>query len=151
MIALLYEKTPIIFVTGTSSPCISLYKPVFLEAGLPDLGPRPENRYNPEAYWWIHERLHRKLLASYPDYAKDIRSEIEAFERELFQRAMRLREEYLYGKTTREDLFRLTQEAFTTGRIIDEKWTKSVRARRSFNLLFEFYWDRANKRAGIPT
>jgi len=34
-------------LTATSTPCIGLYKPVFVEAGLPDIGPEPRAEYDP--------------------------------------------------------------------------------------------------------
>lgn len=51
------------WVTGTSAPCTSVFKPVLFEAGAPPVGPAPTDRYDPESLWWRHERLHRRLLA----------------------------------------------------------------------------------------
>ncbi|UNQ73052.1 C69 family dipeptidase [Infirmifilum sp. NZ] len=149
MIALLYEKVPVVFVTGTSSPCISLYKPVFLEAGLPDLGASPTDRYDPQSYWWVHEALHRKMLVSYPKYAEAIRSEIDKLERELFAEALRLREEFLAGRATTKDMLDLTRQAFEAGAKLDKKWSGVVRRGVSLNLLFEIFWLRVNREAGI--
>lgn len=149
MIALLYERTPIIFVTATSSPCISLYKPVFLESGVPDLGSSPTNRYDPQSYWWAHELLHRRLLVSYPRYAEAIKREIEKVERELYEQALRVREEYLAGRASKEDLANLSRRAFEIGAEIDKKWAGLVRRERSLNLLFEWFWYRVNSRAAI--
>ena len=50
------------WVTGTSAPCLSLFKPVLFETGLPTQGARPTDRYDPESLWWVHERLHRAAL-----------------------------------------------------------------------------------------
>ncbi|MCC6717041.1 MAG: C69 family dipeptidase, partial [Acetobacteraceae bacterium] len=47
------------WVTGTSAPCTSIFKPVFLDAGLPAQGPRPGDRHDPATLWWRHEQLHR--------------------------------------------------------------------------------------------
>ncbi len=33
-------------VTGTSAPCTSVFKPVWFEGGLPDLGPSPTETYD---------------------------------------------------------------------------------------------------------
>ena len=52
------------WVTATSAPCLSVFKPVFLEDSLPDQGPGPGDRFDPDTLWWRHERLHRALLAA---------------------------------------------------------------------------------------
>ncbi|MEZ0345831.1 MAG: C69 family dipeptidase [Infirmifilum sp.] len=149
VIAFLYEKTPIIFATGTSSPCISLYKPVFIESGLPDLGPSPTDSYDPQAFWWIHEELHRKLLASYPRYAAQIFGEIKEVEEQLVREAIKLRREYLAGTASREALYALTERAFKEGLRLDRTWAKIVEKSRSLNPLFNFYWMQMNKKARL--
>ncbi|MEA4908937.1 MAG: C69 family dipeptidase [Anaerolineaceae bacterium] len=68
------------WVTGTAAPCTGIFKPVWIDAGLPDLGPAPSGRYDPETLFWKHERLHRQVLFDYPArmalYAGD-RDELE--------------------------------------------------------------------------
>lgn len=55
------------WVTGTSAPCTSVFKPVFIDAGLPAQGARPGDRADPATLWWRHERLHRAMVRG--DYA----------------------------------------------------------------------------------
>jgi dipeptidase len=50
------------WVTGTSAPCTSIFKPVFLDAGLPEQGPVPGDRHDVATLWWRHEQVHRALL-----------------------------------------------------------------------------------------
>lgn len=149
MIAILYEKIPIILTTATSSPCISMYKPVYIESGLPNLGPAPTDKYNPQAYWWIHEKLHRKLLVSYNEYMGRMREEIEELERKLITEAIRLRDEYIRGRATKEDLLNLTKQAFELGLRIDEKYVGIVRKKHSYNPIFEIYWHQINRKAKL--
>lgn len=56
------------WVTGTSAPCISIFKPVLLEASLPFHGPPLSDRFDPDTLWWRHERMHRAALQS--DFAR---------------------------------------------------------------------------------
>ena len=55
------------WMTGTSAPCTSVFKPVFLDGGLPPQGKRPGDRNDPDTLWWKHEALHRAL--EHGDYA----------------------------------------------------------------------------------
>lgn len=49
--------------TGTSSPCLSVFKPVPLGRGPVDTGPPPGGRgFDPASLFWRHERLHRAVL-----------------------------------------------------------------------------------------
>jgi dipeptidase len=54
-----------VWATGTSSPCLSVFKPAPFDPGL--LPPRPvgEARFDANELWWAHERLHRACLADY--------------------------------------------------------------------------------------
>jgi dipeptidase len=79
------------WLTGTSAPCLSLFKPFYLDtagaglptvpptpagAGLPTVPPTPAGaglptvpptgRYDPAALWWQGERLHRAVILDYP-------------------------------------------------------------------------------------
>lgn len=49
------------WVTGTAAPCTGLFKPVFLEAGLPEHGPPPGAEEDSQSLWWRHERLIRGM------------------------------------------------------------------------------------------
>jgi dipeptidase len=48
------------WVTGTASPCASLFKPVQVDAPL-DLGPAPTDRADDASLWWRGERLARRV------------------------------------------------------------------------------------------
>jgi secernin len=63
------------FLTGTSAPCTSIFKPAWLGAELPDRGPVPTGTYDEAALFWRHESLHRAVLKNYaaalPLYARE--------------------------------------------------------------------------------
>lgn len=49
------------WVTGTAAPCLSLFKPIAVDAPV-DLGPPPRDRDDGQSLWWRHERFHRRVV-----------------------------------------------------------------------------------------
>jgi secernin len=49
------------WVTATSAPCTSLFKPVLMETGVPEHGSRPGAEEDATSLWWRHETLRRQL------------------------------------------------------------------------------------------
>ena len=72
---------PSAWATGTSSPCLSAFKPIPIATGATlDAGPSPGGRPDGESLWWRHERLHRATLASYAERATLVQARIAALE-----------------------------------------------------------------------
>jgi secernin len=80
MISRLAKDGPMHWVTGTSAPCLSVFKPVMLGGELLDAGPVPAGQYDSESLFWRHERLHRLVLADYSRSRGLFSAEIEALE-----------------------------------------------------------------------
>jgi secernin len=80
LVSELHRTSTVHWVTGTSAPCLSIFKPVLPGAGLPAHGPRPTDRYDPETLWWRHERVHRAMLADFAINLAAIREERDALE-----------------------------------------------------------------------
>jgi secernin len=65
MVSHLHPAHPTHFITGTAAPCTSLFKPVWLDVPLPDMGPTPTGTYDAASLYWRHEALHRATLRDY--------------------------------------------------------------------------------------
>ena len=151
MIAILYEEAPLVFATGTSTPCISEFKPLFPTAGLPDLGPQPGGVWDGgRSYWWRHELLSRRLACSYSRYAPAIRRDMLELEERYYARAVEARERLLRGEASPEELRRLTREAFEEAAKLEEKWLAAVKPSPCLNPLYALFWRRVNRAARIP-
>lgn len=150
MVALLFDEVPVVFVTGTSTPCISAFKPAFPAAGLPDLGPAPSGTYDGgKSLWWRHEALSRRIICSYSLYAQGIAEEMKQLEHKYYARALSLRKDFLDGKVKVDDLRRLTLEAFAEASEVEERWLHVAKPGRCWNPVFTLYWSRVNKAAGF--
>jgi secernin len=69
------------WLTGSSAPCTSVFKPVFFDAGLPDQGAIPGDQQDDATLWWRHEQLHRALLlGDHPRAMAEIAPERDAME-----------------------------------------------------------------------
>lgn len=55
------RAAPLHWVTATSAPCTSLFKPIRVDEPI-GLGLDPVDRAEEESVWWRHERLHRAVL-----------------------------------------------------------------------------------------
>lgn len=65
MVSALGPGGPRHWLTGTSSPCLSVFKPATLEVDGGAYGPPCPEEADVESLWWRHERLHRAVLADW--------------------------------------------------------------------------------------
>src|SRR5262249_44400702 len=75
------KKHPTIFVTGTASACTSIFKPVWMDAPLPDMGPAPTDEYDLHSLFWRHELLHRATIQDFERRIVTYRDERNAHEK----------------------------------------------------------------------
>jgi dipeptidase len=143
--------------TGTSAPCTSLFKPVFMQGGLPDLGPVLGGVYDPRSLWWSHERVHRQILSDYASRMQIIKVNQKEFEAKYFARVSQALMDVKSGRLTSERasvLRHVTQEAFDEARKLESKWLASfseLPTRESRGFLHKRYWKAMSTRAKIPT
>lgn len=68
------------WLTGTSAPCLSVFKPVSFEVATHELGPAPGERPDAESLFWRHEALHRAVLRSWDERRGCVEAERQALE-----------------------------------------------------------------------
>jgi secernin len=81
MVSHLTPDASLHWLTGTSSPCTSVFKPVWLDAGLPHLGPAPTAKSDDQSLWWRHEAFHRAAVRDFAALRERIWPERDALER----------------------------------------------------------------------
>jgi secernin len=67
------------WVTGTSAPCLSLFKPLVVGLPMPDVG-APIDLFDKQSLWWRHEGLHRAALHDFPAALAIVAEERDALE-----------------------------------------------------------------------
>lgn len=101
-----------VWLTGTSAPCTSVFKPVWFDGGLPDLKP-PGKTFDPSTMWWRHELLHRAVLRNYPERmttSAKLRDDLES--------------QFLAGAAG--DRAGFTQRCFAEAMAAEDRWLQSA-------------------------
>jgi dipeptidase len=134
------------WLTGTSAPCTGVFKPVWMDAGLPDIGPAPTNEANSESTWWHHEQLHRATLQDYQSRLNAYATERDQLEISFVKEANNLDRNDIEVRRS------FSQECFTAARRETESWIKKIAqmpVNSSPSLLHQAAWRTFNRKAKI--
>ncbi len=134
------------WVTGTSAPCTGIFKPVWLQAGLPDLGPSPEGADNPETLWWAHEAIHRAVIQDYPARSAVLMGPRDALESAFINGTSAL------SQTDLETLFDYSSTCFTRAAEFTAEMIpliQAVPAGDKIPPLYRMAWGKFNRQANM--
>ncbi|MBN1265051.1 MAG: C69 family dipeptidase [Anaerolineales bacterium] len=134
------------WLTGTSTPCTAVFKPVWIEAGLPDTGPKPAGKYDNKSLWWRHEILHREVLR---DYA--VRLAAFQAERDLLESRF-LEEANFYQNMSTGKKLQFSQACFSDGDHIELEWINRIKDRgleTQMPVYHALAWKGFNRKAGL--
>jgi len=140
------DESIIVWVTGTSGTCVSIFKPVFLGLDLPDMGPEPNDIFNPQALWWKHELLHRRAMRDFDRFMPEIRNDFDLIEAELLENASGVKRGSLKEKKE------LMEYSFRVSLAATEKWIKVLSLSKISDIEDQAYgnmWDLVNNECGI--
>lgn len=140
------QPDPAIWVTGTAATCLSIFFPVWLASGMPSLGPDPQRAYDPRAWWWRHEDLHRAVLRDFPARRGAIAKELLSLQQELLDCA----EAVPARAQARRALSKAAVERIAATR---ERWGRQVTGRYQRAALdrYALAWERWDRAVGRPT
>lgn len=136
----------LIWVTGTSGNCVSIFKPVFLGLDLPDIGPTPTDHFDPCSLWWKHELLHRRAMADFDGIVPQIQADFEALESSFLAQAPAV----LRGTPGEKRQF--MDYCFREAMTATESWIARLRARQDLSFSDPDYramWQKLNAEAGL--
>jgi dipeptidase len=133
------------WVTGTSAPCTSIFKPVFADAPPPPHGARPTDHFDPRALWWRHERLHRAMLGDFPIHLAAIRDERDALEANFQTRVT----DVLSGGDT-ADRAQIVAACWQEARAVEDRWLAEIDAASPpGEAAYRASWLEMNRLAGV--
>lgn len=145
MVAHLTDELNTFWVTATSSPCTSIFKPVwFNENPLPTsfVGDEGEN-FDEEIFWWQHEELHRQILRDFIYRHELVRKEFDMLELKWMEEAQNVK---------KQDRSALTEKAFsrereTTDALVAMMETETIQKKPKF--AYRRFWNKQNELVNI--
>ena len=140
------ESGILIWVTGTSGNCVSIFKPVFMGIDLPEIGPIPTEHFDPKSLWWKHELLHRRAMADFDNLVPEIRKDFDALELEFVAESESVKKGALEEKRD------FMNYCFQKSMQATEAWIGRLRARTDLTFKDPAYramWQKLNAEAGL--
>lgn len=139
----------LLWVTASSGPCLSVFKPVTLAFGLPPQGPAPADCYDSRSRWWRAEILHRNALVGYVGFMADF-----APARDRLEAGFRA----MVDDTRRRDagplaLERVLDTCWREADAFEEHWARRAGAKHESGGTgtYEASWAAFNRLAEMPT
>ena len=145
------DKPITIWLTGTSNPCLSIYKPFFFgENGvLNETFQTPTAKFDRKTLWWIAERLHRLGNLNYKKLKEIINPERVKIQEEFLKQEQRLMSENASIETLQDFSKNSFQTAFKTMIDWNNKAAKLAWRPTSLNPFYYFTKSRLNSKVGL--
>lgn len=132
----------IVWVTGSSAPCLSLFKPMVIEQEFNYFGSKPGLDYDQNSYWWAQERIHRTIIKDYQKLSGEYQDDLDRLENLFILKMKEFNDEI----ETIADCF---DEAIKFQKIWIEKLDNlSIKDRTK--LLYKIAWRNNNRLAKMP-
>ncbi|MEA1986267.1 MAG: C69 family dipeptidase [Candidatus Marinimicrobia bacterium] len=146
LVSYLNSENILNFVTATASPCTGIFKPIWTDVKLPEMGQKPTDIYDNTSLFWQHEILHRNLIKDYqtfhPLFAKDRNS----LEKQFINLALS------NLKSSKENRKEISDKCFSDSINAEKKWLDKIKKSKSKNrqkILHKLAWNKFNKKAKI--
>ena len=130
-----------VWMTATSATDLSVFKPLFFDAEMPDMGPLPRGTFTEGSLWWKHEHLHRRAVADYHALKPDIRTTFDELETEFFAEAPAMK---TAGHRLRSEF---VHDCWRRAEAVTDRWIEKLERRNYFveDSAYRAMWDRFNQ------
>jgi len=135
------------WLTGTASPCLSLFKPVWIDTGIPQEETPATGVFHEGNLFWRHELVHRKLVLNYPELSEGIHKDIAQIQYSWVQDFESQTNQS--GGNRRE----MTVSCFQKDEEMRQKWIAQLSQLNYENKVSPFYsmaWMKLNRQAKMP-
>jgi secernin len=135
------------WVTGTSAPCSSVFKPLWIDSGLPEMGSSPRGTFDHSSMFWKHEELHREILKDYQNRISVLSAERGQFEDSVVADVAGLRD------SSSELRLSLSNSSLRKAEQLEENWLKKIQLmeiQKNNAFLYKTAWKQFNKAASMP-
>lgn len=155
LVASLDRNLPEIWSTGGAAPCTALFRPFFIETGLPRPEPTPTDRADAACLWWRQERLHRAVIRDHASRLALYAPARDALEKALLAEIGRARAAAA-DRPAAERRRLLTEVARAAWDVAEDalaRWTRIAEAgpiARRPGPLFRYHWRHLARRAQTP-
>jgi len=136
------------FLTGTSAPCTSTFKPFWVDAELPDLGPAPGKDYESASLFWRHEALHRNTMRDYAMRIGQYKNERDSLENTFIEGAFDLQNANLAVRQN------YSATCVDKAKKAENEWLERVQSsvvHKKNDLLYASAWGKFNKLVKLGT
>lgn len=142
IVSYLAKEKHVHFVTGTAAPCTSIFKPLWVDTGIPEYNKTPEGTFDEEVLFWKHEILHRKTISNYENLIELYNSERDKLENEFIKKALN---ESGKSKILRREL---VANCFKKAHEAEERWLLKIqnkKFKKYSDLFYKLAWKKFNK------
>lgn len=146
LVAHLTPELHTFWVTATSAPCTSLFKPLWLDREIPwQMEPAPTGVFDPACLWWRHELIHRQVLHKYRQSMGVIATDQMRLEAEFIHMAGQASNDATEMKEIAERCYKMAEEA-------ERSWLHEVSLidEKASRFYYQMAWNDFNRKARFP-
>ncbi len=147
LIAVLDGEQTLVFATGSSAPCTGIFKPLWVDIPLPEMGPAPTETFDPGTLFWPHEKLHRAVERQYDERLNAFVADRDSLEQEFIHGAIERK------NASTEERAEFSKKCFERAAHAENEWLQrvlSVPEKRNLAKLFHnLAWNRWNREAKL--
>ncbi len=143
------------WVTGSSIPCISTFKPIFLpKPGLQTKFKTSDGIYNPEGFWWINEKFQRLVNLDYQNRLAVFKEERDALEKDFLNKTEEIIKSTSKGISDEniKTMVKVSDDSFVNSIKKVNEWTSKIEKmpiKVKTGLIYRIYWNKQNKKAKL--
>jgi secernin len=139
------DEGVLVWMTATSATDLSILKPLYFDAQMPEMGPPPQGTYTDGSLWWKHERLHRRAVADYRALKPEIRGDFDALEDEFFAEGPAMKKANFRVKSE------FVHECWRRAEEATDRWIEKLESRKYLveDAAYRAMWDRFNREANV--